>query len=319
MAEELRGLVIQKIRENLAAEANLNELDSKVALLVKNRISVQEVARLKSKDMRAVLAKNAAQLEKEAGVLTLKGNDKDVKGKRRKYEELFYLLQTEPRYMANLMYTINKSSGRSSTKFLEQVVLTLYGYAQNSREEYLFLRLMEQSALLEISEASTVFETLKDNPMFVKLILQYTRGVKEREYLRDLLRPLLEKIMDDSSLELDIDPVSIFKASIRNEEGTTGEKSKRQVENLTTQIALEDPEVNAIYLQNMAKLKSLTDTFLESIVKSVHKMPFGIRYICMKMKEFLKVLLLQPCFCIYFIILSRQNFKVMNKQKISKK
>ena len=289
LVDELRGLVIQKIRENIAAEANLNELDSKVALLVKNRISVQEVARFKSKDMRAVLAKNAAQQEKDAGVITLKGNDKDTRQKKRKYEELFYLLQTEPRYLANLMYTINKSSGGSSTKFLEQVVLTLFGYAQNSREEYLFLQLMEQSAVLEITEASTVYETLKDNPMFVKLVLQYTRGVKEREYLRDLLRPLLEPIMNDNALDLDVDPVSLYKAAIRQEEGTTGEKSKRPTEGITNDMALQDPEVNATYMRNLSTLKNLTDTFLATIMKSVSKMPFGIRYICMKMKEGLSV------------------------------
>ena len=82
LVEELREVVIKKIRENLAAEVNLNELDSKVALLVKNRISAHEVARFKSKDMRAALAKNAAMQEKESGILTLKGNDKDIRQKR---------------------------------------------------------------------------------------------------------------------------------------------------------------------------------------------------------------------------------------------
>lgn len=285
--EDLRGKVIQQIRENISAEIQLNDLDAKVALLVKNRISVQEVSHFKSKDMRAALAKSAIALEKESGVLTLRGNDKDVKEKRKKYEELFYILQTQPKYLSALMFIVNKTSGGSATKFLEQVVLTLYGYAQNSREEFLFLHLMEECIRVEVSDAARADEALKDNPLFVKLVLQYTRGAKEREYLRGLLRPLLESIMADDTLDLDTDPISIYKGCIRDEEATTGEKSNRPYE-ATKEAALEDAQVNTIYLSNLEKLKKLTDSFLVSIVKSVDKMPYGIRFIAMKMKEALK-------------------------------
>lgn len=42
-----------------------------------------------------------------------------------------------------MMFGLNKKSGGSVTKFLEQVVLTLYGYAQNTREEYMLLNLIK--------------------------------------------------------------------------------------------------------------------------------------------------------------------------------
>ncbi|KAJ3303693.1 hypothetical protein HDV03_003566 [Kappamyces sp. JEL0829] len=284
LVEELRGKVIQKIRENVASEAELNELDSKVALLVKNRITLEEVAGFKSKDMRAALAKNAAAQEKEAGILSLKGNDKDTKKKKRSYEELFYVLQTQPQYLSSLMFIVNKTSGANATKFLEQVVLTLYGYAQNSREEYLFLKMIEECIQLEVNESTKPNDTIKENPLFIKLVLQYTRGPKERDFLRGLLRPLLETIMSDNQLELDTDPVSIYKGVIREEEATTGEKSSRPAE-VTPERALEDAAVKNIYLANLAKLKTFTDSFLTGIVQSVNKMPFGIRYISMKMKE----------------------------------
>ena len=288
MIDELRARVIQKIRENITSEAALAELDSKVALLVKNRITLQEVANLKSRDMRAKLAVTATAEDKEGGVLTLKGSDKETKSKKKKYEQLFYLLQTEPLYLSTLMFIVNKSTGAAATKFLEQIALTIYGYAQNSREEYLFLKLIEKSIQLEVNDAGKVGEALKDNPLFIKLVLQYTRGVKEREYLRDLLRPLLDLIMKDDTLDLDIDPVSIYKGLIRQEEAATGEKSKRPNE-ITPEKAFEDQKVLDKYTENISKLKDLTNFFLDSIAKSVTKMPFGIRYVSMKIRESLKV------------------------------
>ncbi|KAJ3272520.1 hypothetical protein HDV01_005471 [Terramyces sp. JEL0728] len=286
--DDLKRQVVQKIRENLASEKDLNDLDSKVALLVKNRITIEEVAHFKSKDMRAALAKNAQTLANEAGIISFRGNDKDTKERKKKYEELFYLLQTEPDYLAALMFTLNKKSGGSATKFLEQVVLTLFGYAQNAREEYLFIKLIESCIKIELDEVSKVDELVRENPLFIKLVLQYTRGAKEREYLRGLLRPLLEFVLENSDLDLESDPIAIYKATIREEEIRTGEKSAKPYD-VTAEVAAADPEVKTIQMSNFEKLKKITDMFLLSIVKSISKMPFGIRYVAMKLKEAMKV------------------------------
>ncbi|KAI8893533.1 hypothetical protein BC833DRAFT_624784 [Globomyces pollinis-pini] len=293
MLEELRRTVLQKIRENLASEAELNDLDAKVALLVKNRISLEEVGHFKSKDMRAALAKSQQALDKDAGVFTLRGNDKSTRETRKKYEQLFYLLQTEPRYLATLMFTLNKSQGGNSTKFLEQVILSIFGYAQNNREEYLFIKLIESCIKIELSEVSKVDEVVRENPLFIKLVLQYTRGAKEREFLRGLLRPLLEGVLQNNELDLDTDPISIYRSKLREEENRTGEKSSRS-HDVTAEVASADPEVKETQFANFAKLQTITNTFLQAIAKSSQKMPFGIRYIAMKMKEDMKKKFNQP-------------------------
>jgi hypothetical protein len=288
LVEELRGTVIQKIRENLSSEHDLNELDAKVALLIKNRISIEEVAHLKSKDMRAQLARSAQTLAQDGGILSFRGSDKDTKERRKRYEELFYVLQTQPKYLAHLMFTINKTSGASATKFLEQVVLTLYGYAQNAREEYLFLQLIEDCIRIEVNELNNADEMVRENPLFIKLALQYTRGAKEREFLRNLFCPLLEAVMSDSSLELETDPLSIYKNLIRQEELNTGEKSAKPYD-VTMEVAQQDPDVKRIQLENLSKLQKITDSFLSAIIKCVDRMPYGIRYIAMKMRENMKL------------------------------
>lgn len=45
--------------------------------------------------------------------------------------------------------------------------------------------------------------------MFVKLLLHYTRGAKERQFLRELLQPLVKSVIHNSSLDLEVDPLAV--------------------------------------------------------------------------------------------------------------
>jgi hypothetical protein len=141
--EQLRQLVIMKIRENRNTEADVNNLDLKIALLVKNRISLEEVLHFTTKQMKSLLSSAESLNDKDN--FNLKSNDKENRKRKLLYEQLFYLLQIQPQYLTQLMYFMNQKSGASVTRFLEQTVLSLYGYAQNTREEYLLLQLIDVS------------------------------------------------------------------------------------------------------------------------------------------------------------------------------
>ena len=56
------------------------------------------------------------------------------------YSNLFYLLHTEPKYLATLVYLMKADQMES---FLDTVILTLYGDAFSPREEYLILKLFQ--------------------------------------------------------------------------------------------------------------------------------------------------------------------------------
>ncbi|KAJ3105040.1 hypothetical protein HDU97_008648 [Phlyctochytrium planicorne] len=280
--EQLRRLVVRKIRENIQTEVQLNELDLKIALLVKNRISLEEVVH-STKKMKLTLSGESVA-EKDHNPFSTKTMDKEARAKYEAYQQLFYLLQTQPTYLAKMMFTLNKKSGGSVIKFLEQVVLTLYGYAQNTREEYLLLSLIKTAIKIEVEEISKIDEFWRSNPFFIKLVLHYTRGAKERQFLRDLLQPLLKLTMSDSALDLETDPLFIYKSLIREEESRTGEQSTRPYDATAVQAAL-DPEVQQRQKKNSVKLRSITDQFLSAIIKSIKTMPFGIRYIAMQLKE----------------------------------
>jgi len=135
--EFLRELAIRKIRENLELEKEVNTLDVKIELLVKNKISVQEIVHTSKKKK-----KNAQQTEGVESIFSNKKSDKESRRKYQLYQNLFYLVQTNQKYLAKLMIKLN-SVGSSQIKTIENTVMSLYGYAQNNREEYLLLNLIK--------------------------------------------------------------------------------------------------------------------------------------------------------------------------------
>ena len=82
----------------------------------------------------------------------LKALSKQSHDRLEAYQHLFYLLQTNPTYLAKLIFEMPQSR---TTKFMESAVLTLYNYASNQREEYLLLRLFKTALEEEIESVSS--------------------------------------------------------------------------------------------------------------------------------------------------------------------
>ncbi|CAG8473702.1 13469_t:CDS:10 [Funneliformis caledonium] len=280
--ERLRQAVIQRIRENNQSEDLLNQLDIKIALLVKNRITLDEVIAVANSKKRN---RRLSQLNSSSGPFSLKSLDKGSRRRLELYQQLFYILQTQPMYLARLFFILNKLGFPEKTKRLvEGVVLTLFGYAQNAREEYLLLKLFQKSMMEELENIDSLQEFLRGNFMFVKLVVHYNRGAKERKFLRELLGPLVKQVIEDEYMDLESDPLIIYKALINAEESKTGQPSKRPID-ITQQEALNDPETRTVFIHHLQRLRKETDSFLTTIANNLEKIPFGIRYIARELKK----------------------------------
>ena len=99
---------------------------------------------------------------------------------------LFYLLQTDPNYLARLLFAMPQSK---TTKFLEAVILTLYNIGSNQREEFLLLQLLRTALQEEVSTQGVVM----GNPLVVKMVVSYNRNVRGVYSLCELLGPLIRK------------------------------------------------------------------------------------------------------------------------------
>ncbi|KAF9189282.1 hypothetical protein BGZ51_009729 [Haplosporangium sp. Z 767] len=289
--ENLRQIVVRRIRENTQSDAQLNELDIKIALLVQNHITLDEVLKTTTS-----LTKKKAQRRMSMPVsatsnpYTLKSLDRESRDRLVLYQQLFYLLQTQPVYFSRLFFMMSKTGLFTDRikKQIEGVVLTLFGYAQNSREEYLLLKLFKQSIFEEVDQLLNVNDFMRGNFMFVKMVMIYVRGAKERRYLRDLLGPLVRQVLEDDFLDLESDPLMIYKASINNEELRTGRPSERPLHIDHTE-ALNDPETRTTFIRHLQELRLRTEMFLDAILESLPRMPYGIRYIAKEVGDALRL------------------------------
>ncbi|KAG9292036.1 hypothetical protein G9A89_017935 [Geosiphon pyriformis] len=280
--ERVRQVVIQRIRTNDQSEILLNTLDIKIALLVKNRITLDEVIAVANPKKRQ---RRLSQLRSSGGSFALKSLDKESRHRLELYQQFFYLLQTQPSYLARLFFIMNKTRVPEKTKkMVEGVVLTLFGYAQNAREEFLLLKLFQRSMWEELESVDTLQEFMRGNFMFMKLVVHYNRGAKERKFLRDLLGPLVKHVMEDDYMDLETDPLVIYRTLVNAEELRTGHPSSRPTD-LSQTEALNDPEIRIAFIHHLQRLRKETEVFLNAICLSLPKMPYGIRYISRELKK----------------------------------
>ncbi|KAI3643911.1 hypothetical protein MP228_010075 [Amoeboaphelidium protococcarum] len=285
--ENLKQEVIKKIRDNNQTETNLNDLDIKIALLVRNRITLDEFMKMdKAAQKKAVMEKEAAAKEKSSIVgeemftsANFKSLDKDARRRLELYQNLFYILQTQPKYLAKMIFLVKQTKIRS---FMDHVLLTLYNYANSSREEFLLLKFFQQAIHEEMNTVTEVADFLRGNPVFIKIVVHYYRGAKERQFLRDLLQPLVKDVLGDDKLDLETDPLVLYRTSIKEEESRTGEQSKRPYD-VSKEDALKDPEVGKVFEEHLKQLQVYTDKFLDAIIKNLDRMPYGIRFIAKKL------------------------------------
>ncbi|XP_037228904.1 ras GTPase-activating-like protein IQGAP2 isoform X7 [Falco rusticolus] len=276
----LREEVVTKIRSNQQLEKDLNLMDIKIGLLVKNRITLQDVV-LHSKKLNK---KSKSQLEEMVMVdkQGIKGLSKERRKKLEAYQHLFYLLQTNPTYLAKLIFQMPQNK---STKFMDTVIFTLYNYASNQREEYLLLKLFKTALEEEInSKVDQIQDIVTGNPTVIKMVVSFNRGARGQNTLRQLLAPVVKEIMEDKSLVINTSPVDVYKSWVNQLEMQTGEASKLPYD-VTTEQALTHTEVVNKLESSIQSLRAVTDKVLTSIFFSLNMMPYGMRYIAKVLKS----------------------------------
>ncbi|KAJ6669822.1 hypothetical protein lerEdw1_000371, partial [Lerista edwardsae] len=287
----LREEVVTNIRSSQQLEKDLNLMDIKIGLLVKNRITLQDVVSHSKKLNKK--SKNQVEEMVTGDKQGIKGLSKERRKKLEAYQHLFYLLQTNPTYLAKLIFQMPQNK---STKFMDTVIFTLYNYASNQREEYLLLKLFKTALEEEIkcnictnylycsSKVDQIQDIVTGNPTVIKMVVSFNRGARGQNTLRQLLAPVVKEIMDDKSLIINTSPVEVYKAWVNQLEMQTGEASKLPYD-VTTEQALTHPEVVNRLELSIQSLRTVTDKVLASIFSSLNLMPYGMRYIAKVLKN----------------------------------
>ncbi|KAI6660664.1 Ras GTPase-activating-like IQGAP1 [Oopsacas minuta] len=276
---ELKSELVTKIRYNKQLEEDLDSWDTKIGLLIRNRLNVMDVVHTSSKlERRRLAARN--QSNKGLQHFT-KENKQMLEG----YENLFYLLQTNSDYFAKLIFEM--PSGKT-TAFMQDVILTVFNYASTNREHFLLLQLFETALLKEVeSKVERIDDVITGNPTVIKLIISFTRRMDYQLHsLKLILGPLVRKVLQSED-RISLNPVDIYKAWLSQTEIDTGESTKLPYEVSIVQ-ALDHLEVRNRLKDAMEIVKNAADEFMDAIFSNINNLPYGLRYMACKLKEFLE-------------------------------
>ncbi|KAH8680021.1 putative ras GTPase-activating-like protein rng2 [Tricladium varicosporioides] len=279
--ERLRKTVVQQVRQNEMAEQYIDQLDIKIALLVKNKITLDEVVKHQRNfgGHSGNLLVNTSMAS--GNQFDLKALNKNSRKKLESYQQLFFTLQTQPQYLGRLFKRIREQgTPEKECKQIETLMMRLFGYAQKRREEYYLLKLIARSVREEIDGVNSIQEYLRGNFFWTKLLSNYTRSPRDRKYLRELLGPLIiTNIVEDPALDLESDPMQIYRSAINNEELRTGRPSQR-IPDVPREVAIKDPETRDLFIDHLRDLREISDQFLHALEVLLPKMPYGIRFVC---------------------------------------
>ncbi|KAJ5094128.1 Rho GTPase activation protein, partial [Penicillium angulare] len=284
--ERLRKVVVQQVRQNELAEQYISQLDIKIALLVKNKITLDEVVKHQKHFGGHIgnLLSNTDISSKDP--YDLKALNKTSRRKLDQYQVFFFLLQTQSQYLARLFRRLRElNTSDKEYERIRHLMMGLFGYSQKRREEYYLVKLLARAVKEDIDGFSSLSEFLRCHSFWNKLFGSYAKSPRDRKFMRDVLGIVVkESVIDNPQLDLESDPIQIYRSSINNEELRTGQRSRRQPD-LPREEAIRDPETRENFIQNLQDLRDIADQFFAAFEDFLYRMPFGIRYLAKQMYE----------------------------------
>ena len=282
--ERLRKTVVQHVRQNEMADQYITQLDIKIALLVKNKITLDEVVKHQKHfggDAGSLLT-NTEISSKDP--FDLKALNKNSRRKLEHYQELFFILQTQPQYLARLFKRIREqATAEKECERVKHLMMGLFGYAQKRREEYYLIKLITRSMKEEIDHSPSIQDYLRGNFFWAKLFNAYIKSPRDRTFMRDILSPIVkDSIIENPELDLESDPMQIYLSAIENEQLRTGQRSQRSPD-IPREAAIRDPETKRTFITHLQDLRDIADLFFAALEDHLQKMPFGVRYIAQHM------------------------------------
>ena len=128
----LKNRISAQSKRNFVLERDVRYLDSRIALLIQNRIAADE----------------KRQVQETLDDTEEKTGNYPARRKLAQYSNLFFLLQSEPRHMAALCRQVSYADFDT---LMQTVMFTLYGNQYDQREEHLLLTMFQVSPVQHVA------------------------------------------------------------------------------------------------------------------------------------------------------------------------
>ena len=107
--------------------------------------------------------------------------------------------------------------------------------------------------------------------------------------MKFILADRVNKLISLNDLDLEINPLKVYDQMILDIERTSGTKCDLD-RSITSEVASQNPDVQAIIAPRVKTLMEIGASFLSIIMSSIDQIPYGIRWICKQILSLAKVL-----------------------------
>ncbi|OBT47995.1 hypothetical protein VE00_01666 [Pseudogymnoascus sp. WSF 3629] len=267
---ELKSKISSQSKKNFVLEKDVRYLDSRIALLIQNRMALEEQNEV------------ASHLE-DAGDLQEGFFPNDEK--TQKYGNLLFLLQSEPRHIAHLCRLVTMAE---IDALLQTVMFTIYGNQYESREEHLLLTMFQSVLTYQFDNTPEYSSLLRANTPVSRMMTTYTRRGPGQSYLKAVLADRINGLIELRDLDLEINPLKVYEKMIEQIEEEHNKLPDNLPRGVTAEQAAENPQVQAIIEPRLGMLMEIANGFLTTIIDGLEETPYGIRWICKQIRSLTK-------------------------------
>ncbi|KAJ0424080.1 Rho GTPase activation protein [Aspergillus carlsbadensis] len=264
---ELKAKISSQSKKNFVLEKDVRYLDSRIALLIQNRMALEE--------QNEVANRLDDTIDPQEGFFP---NDE----KTQKYGNFLFLLQSEPRHIAHLCRLVSMSEIDS---LLQTVMFTIYGNQYESREEHLLLTMFQSVLTYQFDNTPEYSSLLRQNTPVSRMMTTYTRRGPGQSYLKQVLADQINALIELRDVDLEINPLKVYETMVKEIEEETGSLPDNLPRSVTAEVAAENERVQAIIAPRLKKLTDIANSFITTIINSVNDAPYGIRWICKQIRS----------------------------------
>ncbi|KAL7423921.1 iqgap-related protein [Cryptotrichosporon argae] len=273
--DTLRKDVVELLRTNQTLETEVGDLDTKIALIINNKMTFEDLARAKRRHGHAQVDEawvNPVNNDPFAGVHL----DRASQRKLELYEHLFFTLQTEPKYLARLFRALVSSGEEADRRLVEGVTLILFGFGHSRREEYLFHKLLQLSVHEEVLRSNSLPELADARFAITSVTTQFVKPTLT-PYLQRVLGDHVARVVAARDLDLCTDPVELYHRILNAQESATGVPSNAPRDLMADQVLQVNIDARTMYIQHLQELRALTNFLVQTLVQTTQYMPYTIR------------------------------------------
>ncbi|GAA95323.1 hypothetical protein E5Q_01980 [Mixia osmundae IAM 14324] len=263
---DLKSRISAQSKKNFLLERDVRYLDSRIALLIQNRMALDE---------REEVREHLEEVDEQAG-------DHLDDRRMQQYANLFFLLQSEPRHIASLCRLVSLTE---IDTLLQTVMFTLYGNQYESREEHLLLTMFQGVLSAQFETATEFGSLLRANTPVSRMMTTYTRRGPGQSYLKSVLAERINSLIEHQDLNLEINPLKVYEQMYDQIVEETGTAPADMPRSISPEQAASHTDVQNIIAPRLTMLMEIASSFLLTIIDSIDSVPYGIRWICKQIRS----------------------------------